>query len=106
MKRILVVNQPLKNRGDEAAHRVLIKALSKHAEFEIEVLLEGREDGISADIISQFASTEYPNVKYIEYRPDAISARLPYRSFTLPGFLTRICELLSPTTRKLVSAIN
>lgn len=104
--KILLVNQPIGNRGDEAAYRALIKTLSKHEKFEIEVLLEGREDGISDEIINLFAGTKYTNVEYIKYKPDVISARLPYRSFLIPDFLTRICELLSPTTRRLISAIK
>ena len=62
MTKILIVNQPLNNRGDEAAHKALIRALLKNvANAEIRILFV---DCYSPDGMRQFA-IKSPNVKYI-----------------------------------------
>lgn len=60
--KILIVNQPLLNRGDEAAHRALIRSLLKSAhDIEIRVLF--------VDCYSEWSVQQYkiddPRVKYV-----------------------------------------
>ena len=54
-----MVNQPLNNRGDESAH----KALVRYPNYEINVLFE---KSANEDSIKQF-SVEAPNVHYIHF---------------------------------------
>ena len=62
--KILLINQPINNRGDEAAHRALVRTLLKRIqEVEITVLFFN-EDQATAD---QYV-VESPCVKYINYR--------------------------------------
>lgn len=65
MTKILIVNQPLNNRGDEAAHKALVRTLLKEiANVEIHVLFV---DCYSPDGLRQFA-IKSPNVKYIDIK--------------------------------------
>lgn len=62
MIKILIVNQPLNNRGDEAAHKALIRTLLKKvANIEIHVLFI---DCYSPDGVRQF-TVKSPQVTYI-----------------------------------------
>ena len=62
MTKLLIVNQPLNNRGDEAAHKALIRTLLKEiVNVEIRVLFV---DCYSPDGVRQFA-VKSPQVKYI-----------------------------------------
>ena len=62
MTKLLIVNQPLNNRGDEAAHKALIRTLLKEiVNVEIRVLFV---DCYSPDGMRQFA-VKSPQVKYI-----------------------------------------
>jgi len=45
MKKISVINQPLNNRGDQAAHRAFIRILNEH-DFEISVLFLGYDQAV------------------------------------------------------------
>lgn len=58
---ILIINQPLNNRGDESAHKGLIRALCKKMpNINIKVLFTGENQ----DSINQF-SLKLPNIAYI-----------------------------------------
>ncbi|WP_290765899.1 polysaccharide pyruvyl transferase family protein [Fibrobacter sp. UBA4297] len=62
MTKLLIVNQPLNNRGDEAAHKALIRTLLREiANVEIRVLFV---DCYSPDGMRQF-TIKSPKVKYI-----------------------------------------
>lgn len=93
--KILVVNQPLNNRGDESAHKALIRTLSsKLPNSTITVLFV---DG-NSDSINQFA-VDLPNVRYINVKP------LPlYRRFSLSAMKKGQYYLwyMHPTTIKLM----
>ena len=63
---ILMINQPLNNRGDESALKALVRRLAKEfPKYEINVLF-GKSTNI--DSIKQF-SVEAPNVHYIHCAP-------------------------------------
>ncbi|MFA6866942.1 MAG: polysaccharide pyruvyl transferase family protein [Clostridia bacterium] len=64
MKNILIINQPLNNRGDEAAHRSFILTLAKdHPDANFEVLFSNAND----DSINQF-KVDCQNVKYTNFK--------------------------------------
>lgn len=64
--KILIINQPLNNRGDESAHKALVRRLAKeYPNYEINVLFE---KSANEDSIKQF-SIEAPNVHYIHCSP-------------------------------------
>ena len=59
--KILIVNQPLGNRGDESAHKALVRALLKNIpEVKIQVLFVG----VPQNSIDQFA-IDSQQVEYI-----------------------------------------
>ena len=59
--KILVINQPLNNRGDESAHKGLLRAMCKRIpNIEIKVLF----DRANPDSIKQF-DVRIPNVEYV-----------------------------------------
>lgn len=61
-----MINQPLNNRGDESAHKALVRRLAKeYPKYEINVLFE---KSANIDSIKQF-SVEAPNVHYIHCSP-------------------------------------
>lgn len=61
---ILIINQPLNNRGDESAHKALVRRLIKeYPNCEIDVLFE---KSANLDSIRQF-SVEAPNIHYIQF---------------------------------------
>lgn len=65
-KRILIINQPVNNRGDESAHRALVRMLARqYPQHRIEVLftLELK------DSIKQF-KVDAPNVSYVSFMDD------------------------------------
>lgn len=58
---ILVINQPLNNRGDESAHKALIRTLNKiNPHYKITILSAGS----NPDSIKQF-NVNLPNVEYV-----------------------------------------
>lgn len=64
--KILLINQPLNNRGDESAHKALVRRLVKeYPDSEINILFE---KSANSDSIRQF-SIEAPNVHYIHFSP-------------------------------------
>lgn len=80
--RIVIVNQPLGNRGDESAHKGLVRALLKNIpKIDITVLFVG----VSQDSINQFA-IKSPQVTYINLLNRESSNKL-IASCSLFGFL-------------------
>lgn len=75
MKNILIINQPLNNRGDESAHRALVRELSKtKPHYKINVLFFNQPE----NSINEF-KVDYPNVRYIGVqtpRPSRIMRKL------------------------------
>ena len=70
--RLLLVNQPLNNRGDEAAHRALVRGLlAAVPSVEIRVLFLG----VDGDSIRQF-TVDDPRVRYVHIYPERGSVRL------------------------------
>lgn len=66
--KILIINQPLNNRGDESAHKGLVRRmLSSIENVEITVLFWGGMPNLS-DSIRQF-SVKSPRVNYVIYNP-------------------------------------
>lgn len=57
--KIIVINQPLRNRGDEAAHKALFRTLANCKEIEIEILFTHNQK----EDIKDF-NVNLPNVKY------------------------------------------
>ena len=105
-KKILILNQPVGNRGDEAAFRALVGKLSQHKDFELEVLLAGRKEGVTQEIINSFSGPRVHNAKYLDYKSDFILHRFPHRSFFMPKLFVKSCEKISPALRTIVSAIK
>lgn len=59
--KILIINQPINNRGDESAHKALVRAINKSfPEYEISVYFSG----IKRDSVKQM-EVKNPNNKYI-----------------------------------------
>lgn len=98
IKNILVINQPLGNRGDESAHRALMRGLNrKFPDAKITVLfpldLKGK---------SNTMKVEHPNNEYVvinhphDYRMSVLMRLL------LMCHVTRIGTFLHPFLRKLV----
>lgn len=75
MKNILIINQPLNNRGDESAHRALIRQLTKtKPDYKINVLFFNQPE----KCINEF-KVNCPNVQYIGLqipRPSRIMSKL------------------------------
>lgn len=64
--KILIINQPLNNRGDESAHKALVRRLVKeYPNYDITVLFE---KSANPDSIRQFA-VKSPNVRYVHFVP-------------------------------------
>ena len=69
--KILVVNQPLNNRGDEAAHRSLMRGLNQRFEnAEVTVVFSGS----NPESIKQM-EVEHVNNKYVNIKPSGIKGR-------------------------------
>ena len=92
---ILIINQPLNNRGDESAHKALIRSLVKYlTNAHIKVLfVESNQDSIN-----QF-SVAHRNVEYLNITPF-----IGYKSVAIIGLKYGLYFLwqLHPTTRKLL----
>lgn len=93
MKKILIINQPVNNRGDEAAHKSLVRALSKNGQYTITVLF----DGVSVESL-EMMSVKTENVNYV---------RLPIHwgfdrilKYVMGFGLTRLFCALHPTVRR------
>ena len=65
IKRILIINQPLGNRGDESAHRALMRALNKNLpDTKIKVLVLFDYRNSSSAIEEQHPNNEYVHVSH------------------------------------------
>lgn len=83
---ILIINQPLNNRGDESAHKALVRSLSKSMpNAGIKVLFVGEP----ADSVKQF-SVKVSNVKYVQYYPVSLTDNIFYIKLYRRLFLDRI----------------
>lgn len=94
--KILIVNQPLNNRGDEAAHKALIRTLVKQlpdAKITVLFFFEHQET------VDQYV-VEAPNVRYVNYR----NYYLAYGKILFGGVRQNLSFLwnLHPTTRGLL----
>lgn len=93
--KILMINQPLNNRGDESAHKALIRTICKEIqEAHIQVLFVGA----NPDSISQF-NVHLENVEYINLRPARVYGRI-----AIGGLKYKTIRLLwhiHPTIRKM-----
>lgn len=93
---ILIINQPLNNRGDESAHKGLVRALCKKiSNINIEVLFVGENQ----DSIDQF-NVNLPNVKYIN-----LHRFKAYNLLSILGLKYNIQLLwhIHPTIREVIS---
>ena len=97
--KILIINQPLNNRGDESAHKALIRTICKRIpNVQIQVLFVGA----NPNSVTQF-NVNINNVKYINLKPKkafgkAIINGLKYNC-PLIGYL-------HPTTREIIKIYN
>ena len=74
---ILLINQPLNNRGDEAAHKALVRTLSKdYPDSHIEVLFIDA----NPDSVEQFEISA-TNIEYINLLPRYDSHSISYRIY-------------------------
>lgn len=93
---ILVINQPLNNRGDESAHKALLRNIcEKFPQCKINVLFVGENN----DSISQF-NVNKENVKYINLKHIKGFGRI--KLVSLRFNLLCIC-FLHPTTKKIIN---
>lgn len=94
--KILMVHQPLGNRGDESAHRGLLRIICKtFPEVSIEVLFLNERD----EYIAPF-DVDLPNVKYVNVKP-RVAAFARYRDFVLKHG-SRYALFLHPTMWKIL----
>ena len=83
--KILIVNQPLNNRGDESAHKALVRTmLSEMPTVSITVLWVGA----NPDSIRQFAVTD-ERVKYVNLKNVRGFHRIATISLKLPTLFSR-----------------
>lgn len=67
--KILLVNQPLNNRGDESAHKALVRTIIKEMpDVELTVLFMNKREERIEDSVKQFA-VQSPKVKYGIFSP-------------------------------------
>lgn len=93
--KLLIINQPLNNRGDESAHKALIRALINQIEdINIKVLFVGG----NPNSIEQFAIKD-PHITYINLTPAKA-----YSKFSIPILKRHLYFLwnLHPTIRKII----
>lgn len=95
--KILIVNQPLNNRGDESAHKALIRSLhsSMAKDCKIEVLFIGND----SDSIKQF-SVEGENIAYTRFH--SLRGFFSYRAIVLRWHLPLIFLFLHPLALRIV----
>jgi len=97
MSHILVINQPVANRGDESAHRGFVRTLlQEYPTTELTCLFVGEP---CADNIAQFA-VEDPRVHYVNLPNGSTSRRLSKMGLLWP---LRWLWLVSPGIRKILS---
>lgn len=94
--KILIVNQPLNNRGDESAHKALVRTmLSEFQDVTIRVLWVGA----NPDSIRQFAVTDN-RVEYVNLKDVRGFHRIGTISLKHPNF--HFMNSFHPTFRKLI----
>ena len=78
MMKILLLNQPIYNRGDEAAHRSLIRKINEIIpSAELTILLEGAKEGTIAQIEVNNPHNTYVNIELsLGYRKTKILAAI------------------------------
>lgn len=95
---ILVINQPLDNRGDESAHRSLIRGLNRaFPNSEITVLFFLREWS-SIEVIRENPSVN----KYVNILPKHTFRLVPMLYYPIKYNLLKLFVYLHPVTRKLI----
>lgn len=100
MSRIVIINQPTGNRGDESAHRALVRRLSEtNSRNEIIVAFFAEEK----ERASQF-EVKRPNLKYV-YIP-FIRGTKPIAKYSLKYHLGSITTLLIPVYRRMERIIR
>lgn len=96
---ILIINQPLNNRGDESAHKGLVRTLSKRfPQYKIRVLFVGANN----DSVKQF-DVNIANVEYINLKPSKGFSKMSIAGlkYDIPIFW-----YLHPTIMKVRSIYN
>jgi len=99
LMKILIINQPLNNRGDESAHKALMRSLSKSMiDVEFSVLFVGA----NSDSINQFKVIN-DKINYINIKPfKGFSKIFKFASYYKLFLLWQI----HPTTRKVWNIIK
>jgi colanic acid/amylovoran biosynthesis protein len=101
MKNILIINQPLGNRGDEAAHRSLMRTLGKEfADAHFTVLFVNQNDNDINDFAVDLPHITYTNIKGFNRRGVGFLLRWILRLNII--FLS----LLFPAIRKYANCIK
>ncbi len=95
MKNILIINQPLGNRGDESAHRALIRSLCKVKSYNITVL-----NFITTE--KEINSFKEANARYITIRQQHDYRLKIIIKYLMIFRLVTIGTLIHPTLRKLI----
>lgn len=88
MPKVTVINQPLGNRGDQAAHKALIGLLQQHDDIEITVVFIS---SCSTEAIRQFGG-DPRGVKYVAIPPFRGMRKVLRRAMYLPRASWRILE--------------
>lgn len=98
VKEILIINQPVGNRGDESAHRALVRALNAALpDTHITVLsFSDYANGIKEFVVKS------PNNEYIRFLFPHNLAAVPYAKFLIQKGLTRIGTFVHPILRRLI----
>ncbi len=86
MPKLTMINQPIGNRGDQAAHRALIRLLQQHRSLETTVLSFG-----TPEAIRQFAR-DVPGVRYVTIAPLRRQRKIVRRAMYLPRVARRFLE--------------
>lgn len=94
--KILMINQPLNNRGDESAHKALIRTICKEIpEAHIQVLFVGT----NPDSVSQF-NVHMEKVEYINFKPAKAYGRIAIYGLKFKNL--HFFWHLHPTIRKIL----
>lgn len=95
--KIVVINQPLRNRGDEAAHKGLFRNLAKDRNIEIEILFTHNQK-VSIDEFN----IHFPNVKYTIISEPHIGYVRSFRTMIIyGGAISKILKCSHPLIKKI-----
>lgn len=98
--KILIINQPVANRGDESAHKALVRALSKnYPDSVIDVIYFGE---IYENAKPMEAKCPNLNYEYIDFKKGLISIAYHSIKYNLSGWVTKMI----PAYRKLDQKIK